>query len=616
MCGIAGFCDFSSDYLQCADKWERVLIDMRSAIAHRGPDQAGEYLRHTVGLSQARLSIRDIQGGRQPMIRQKNGSEYGIVYNGEIYNTDELRPALEKAGYLFETTADTEVILYAYMEYGANFVTMLNGIFAIVIWDGNLNRLVLYRDRVGVKPLFYTLRGNELVFGSEPKALFCHPDIKPQVDMDSFRAIFGIGPARIPGCGVFKNIHEIRPGYMGVFSAEGFRESAYWTLSAREHTDDYRQTVETVSYLVQDAVRRQMVSDVPVCSFLSGGLDSSIVTAVASDFLRERGLKLNTFSFDFVENATYFKSNSFQPEQDRPYVDKMLKAYNLNHTFLECDDSRLIGALFEAVCAKDMPGMTDVDASLLYFCRLVKQQNKVALTGECADEIFGGYPWFYREELLNAETFPWSRDLSARTLLLSDAFLSELDIEAFVRSRYEESVAMVPYLDGETAEEKQRRKISYLNQNWFMQTLLERMDRTSMYCGLEARVPYADHRIVEYLYNVPWRMKYQNGVEKALLRDACGDLLPSALMHRKKSPYPKTYSPNYEAQLSERFSALLKNPDSRVAPFIDRRKAEQFLSSPKDYGKPWFGQLMAAPQMLAYLLQIEYWMEKFNLAIV
>lgn len=248
MCGIAGFCDFSSDYLQYTDKWERILKDMRSAIAHRGPDQAGEYLRPMVGLSQARLSIRDIQGGRQPMVRQKNGVEYAIVYNGEIYNTDELKPALEAAGYQFETAADTEVVLYAYMEYGADFVTMLNGIFAIVIWDGKLNRLVLYRDRVGVKPLFYALRGNELVFGSEPKALFCHPDITPEVDMDSFRAIFGIGPARIPGCGVFKNIQEIKPGCMGVFSAEGFRESAYWTLIAREHTDDYAQTVETVSY--------------------------------------------------------------------------------------------------------------------------------------------------------------------------------------------------------------------------------------------------------------------------------------------------------------------------------------------------------------------------------
>ncbi len=615
MCGIAGFCDFSSDYLQYEDKWEQVLIAMRSAIAHRGPDQTGEYLTHMVGLSQARLSIRDIQGGRQPMIRQKNDAEYAIVYNGEIYNTDELKPSLEKAGYRFETTTDTEVILYAYMEYGADFVTKLNGIFAIVIWDENLNRLILYRDRVGVKPLFYTHRGNELVFGSEIKALFCHPDITPEADMDSFRSLFGIGPARIPGCGVFKDIYEIKPGCMGIFSAEGFKEFEYWKLVAREHTDNYALTVDTVSYLVHDAVRRQMVSDVPVCSFLSGGIDSSIVTAVASNYLNEKNLKLNTFSFDFAGNSKYFKSSSFQPEQDRPYVNKMLEAYDLNHTYLECNDTLLINTLFEAVSAKDMPGMTDVDASLMYFCRLVKEHNKVALTGECADEIFGGYPWFYREEMLNSDSFPWSMDLSARTILLNDEFRSRLDIEAFVRSRYEESIALVPYLDGETAEEKQRRRVSYLNLNWFMQTLLERMDRTSMYCGLEARVPFADHRIVEYLYNVPWHMKYQNGVEKALLRDACGNLLPSELLHRKKSPYPKTYNPKYEELLNERFLALLNNPNSRVAPFIHRSKAEKFLSSPKDYGKPWFGQLMAAPQMLAYILQIEYWMEKFDLSI-
>ncbi|MDD4688781.1 MAG: asparagine synthase (glutamine-hydrolyzing) [Eubacteriales bacterium] len=615
MCGIAGFCDFSNDYLKYADKWERVLKDMRSTIAHRGPDQDGEYLCHMVGLSQARLSIRDIQGGRQPMIRRKNDAEYAIVYNGEIYNMEELKPSLEKAGYRFETTTDTEVILYAYMEYGADFVTKLNGIFAIAIWDGKLNQLALYRDRVGVKPLFYTQCGNELVFGSEIKALFCHPNITPKADIDSFRSLFGIGPARIPGCGVFKGIYEIKPGCMCIFSAEGFKQFEYWKLIAKQHTDDYTQTVETVSYLVRDAVRRQMVSDVPVCSFLSGGVDSSIVTALASDYLQEKNCKLNTFSFDFVDNSKYFKSSSFQPEQDRPYVDRMLKAYDLNHTYLECDDSILISTLFEAVCAKDMPGMTDVDASLMYFCRLVKEHNKVALTGECADEIFGGYPWFYREEMLSADSFPWSMDLSARTVLLNDEFHSQLDIESFVRSHYEESIAQVPYLDGETAEEKQRRRVSYLNLNWFMQTLLERMDRTSMQCGLEARVPFADHRIVEYLYNVPWHMKYQNGVEKALLRDACGDLLPAELLHRKKSPYPKTYSPKYEQLLSERFLALLSNKDSRVAPFIDHRNAEQFLQSPKDYGKPWFGQLMAAPQMIAYILQIEYWMEKFDLYI-
>ncbi len=615
MCGIAGFSDFQNDFLLDADRWKRVLVDMRTAIARRGRDQTGEYLRANVGFAHTRLSIRDIPGGRQPMVRSAGGADYAIVYNGEIYNTDELKPELQKAGYEFRTTTDTEVILYAYMEYGAGFAEKLNGIFAAAVWDGRLERLVLCRDRAGVKPLFYSIRDGALIFGSEIKALFRHPAVTPEVDMDSFREIFGMGPARTPGCGVFKNIREVRPGCLAVFSREGFRETPYWTLQAREHTDGYPRTVETVSYLVRDAVARQMVADVPVCTFLSGGIDSSIVTALASNYLKKKGGKLNTFSFDFVENDRYFKANSFQPERDRPYVDRMLKAYDLNHTYLECDDAGLVDTLFDAVRAKDLPGMTDVDGSLLYFCALVKKHNKVALTGECADEIFGGYPWFYREDLLNADGFPWSKDLSARTVLLGEDFIKRLDIDDYVRFRYRESIDMVPRLDGESADEKRRREVSFLNMRWFMQTLLDRMDRTSMYSGLEARVPFADHRIVEYLYNVPWSMKYQNGVEKALLRDACSDLLPSELLHRKKSPYPKTYSPNYERLLSRRFADLLSSPDARIAPLVDRKKAEKFLSSPKDYGKPWFGQLMAAPQMLAYLLQIEYWMELYHLSV-
>lgn len=616
MCGISGFCNYNMDFTLDEKDWNEILIDMRTSIAHRGSDQTGEYLRQNIGLSHTRLSIRDILGGIQPMIRQVDGTDYAIVYNGEIYNTDELKTALLMAGYHFETTADTEVILYAYIEYGIDFVSKLNGIFAFGIWDGKHNRLVLYRDRVGVKPLFYALKNSTLVFGSEIKALFCHPDIEPEVDTDSFREIFGIGPAKTSGCGVYKGINEIKPGCYAVFSRNGFQESVYWSLKAKEHTDSYGQTVETVSFLVRDAITRQMVADVPVCSLLSGGIDSSIVTAVASNFLQRNGSMLNTFSFDFAGNDLNFQSNAFQPERDRPYVDKMLAAYDLNHTYLECNEYELVDMLFDAVDSKDLPGMTDIDGSLIYFCSLVKQRNKVALTGECADEIFGGYPWFYREDLFNTDGFPWSKDLSARTVLLKDEFVTRLDIDDYVHNRYQESLHMVPHLDGENTEEKRRREISYLNMRWFMQTLLDRMDRASMSCGLEARVPFADHRIIEYLYNVPWSMKYQNGVEKALLRDACSDLLPSELLNRKKSPYPKTYSPNYEQLLAEKFSRILENPKAKVAAIIDRQKAERFLASPKNYGKPWFGQLMAAPQMLAYILQVEYWMEKYDLELI
>ena len=611
MCGISGFCDFAADFTRNSESWNNILIDMRRSIAHRGSDQTGEYLRANVGLSHTRLSIRDLAGGVQPMIRQSNGAEYVIVYNGEIYNADELRATLARTGCRFETTSDTEVILCAYMEYGRDFVKKLNGIFAFAVWDGVRRELLLYRDRMGVKPLFYARRGSALVFGSEIKALFCHPAVRPEIDMDSFREIFGIGPARTPGCGVFRGVCEIMPGNLAVFSKDGLHEVPYWTLLAAEHADSYPETVEKVSFLVRDAITRQMVSDVPVCALLSGGIDSSIVTAVASNYLREGGARLGTFSFDFAGNDENFRANAFQPERDRPYVEKMLAAYDLDHRYLECDDNALVASLYPAMLAKDLPGMTDVDGSLLYFCALVRKHDKVVLTGECADEIFGGYPWFYRDDLFHADGFPWSFDLSPRTALLTDSFAERLSLEEYVRARYEAALRAVPHLDGENAEQRRRREISCLNLRWFMQTLLDRMDRTSMSCGLEARVPFADHRIVEYLFNVPWEMKYRDGEEKALLRDACGDLLPPALLHRKKSPYPKTYSPKYEKLLAERFEKLLSNPDAPFSALIDRQKAARFLSSPKDYGKPWFGQLMAAPQMLAYLLQINDWLESY-----
>jgi len=611
MCGIAGFCSFERDFLQDGELWNKTLIDMRSSIAHRGKDSEGEYLSEHTGLSHARLSIRDLSLGSQPLVRKIAGKEYAIVYNGEIYNVDEIKPNLINAGYRFETSTDTEVILYAYIQYGEDFVCKLNGIYAFAIWDGGRNQLVMYRDRLGVKPLFYTVKEGTLIFGSEIKALFCHPFVSPEIDMNGLREIFGIGPARTSGNGVFKDIFELMPGHFTVFSCGGFRDIQYWELEAREHTDTYERTVETVSFLVRDAITRQMVSDVPVCSFLSGGIDSSIVTAVASKFLQGRGAKLNTFSFDFKDNDTFFKANAFQPERDRPFVDLVLQEYDLDHTYLECNEKSLTNLLFTAVDAKDLPGMADIDASLLYFCSLVSKHNKVALTGECADEIFGGYPWFYKDELMSVNGFPWSSDIGVRTSLLSPDFTQELRLNEYVQDAYITSLRSVPRLANERPVDAKRREITYLNIKWFMQTLLDRMDRASMYYGLEARVPFADHRIIEYVYNVPWDMKYRNGVEKSLLRDACKDLLPETLLFRKKSPYPKTYHPNYERLLTQTFSEIINNPNSPIISLIDKKKALSFLKAPSQYDKPWFGQLMAGPQLLAYMIQVNYWLGKF-----
>lgn len=616
MCGIAGFSNFNENFLNNESFFKETLDNMRKSLKRRGDDANGIYLDKHFGSSHSRLSIRDLtENGTQPIMKNINYNKYVIVYNGEIYNTDELKKDLKNKGYEFTTTTDTEVILYLFIEYKEKCVDYLNGIFAFSIYDTQNETVYLFRDRVGIKPLFYTINDNTLVFGSEPKAIFKYPNITPTIDLDSLRQILGIGPARIAGNGVFKNLYEVKPGHFIIFNKYGLKEIQYWELKSDYHKDSYEQTVEKVSFLVRDAIERQLVSDVDICTFLSGGIDSSIVTAVSSNYLNKLGKRLNTFSFDFKENDIYFKSNKFQPERDRPYVDIMLKEYNLNHNYLECNEEDLIDLLYKAVDAKDLPGMADVDASMLYFCSLVSKENKVALTGECADEIFGGYPWFYREDLLNSNTFPWSKNIDTRELFLTEDLKNKLNLNEYSLENYEKSRKNTPYLDGETKEEQKRREIAYLNIKWFMATLLERMDRMSMYNSLEARVPFADHRIIEYLWNVPWDMKYKNNVEKSLLREATKDLLPKELLNRKKSPYPKTYNPNYEKLLINELTSIINNNNSPINNLIDKNKMLQFIKMPSDYGKPWFGQLMSSPQLMAYFIQINYWLDKYKLYI-
>lgn len=610
MCGIAGFVDFSNNFLGRNEQNNKdTLIKMRQKIKHRGCDQTGEYLDKSFGFSHTRLSIRDLSNGTQPMIRYQNGKKYVICYNGEIYNTLELRKLLEN-DFIFETTCDTEVILYCYMKFGCDFVKNLNGIFAFSIFDEAKNQVFLARDHVGVKPLFYTLKNNELIFGSEIKALFEHEKVHPSINLDSFREIFGIGPARTMGCGVFEDIFELKSGHYAIFSEYGLKITQYWDMVCKEHTDSYDETVDKVSFLVRDAIEKQLISDVPICSFLSGGIDSSIITAIAQKSLGDT--QLNTYSFDFKGNDEFFVGHSFQKERDRPFVDIMKEHVGTNHTYLECDESELVNLLETSMKSKDLPGMADVDASLLYFCKIVKQENQVALTGECADEIFGGYPWFYREDLLNCSSFPWSNDTQTRELLLKSDFTKKLDLSTYSHQKYVDTIKNVPILENDTLDMKKHREITYLNIKWFMQTLLDRMDRASMHSGLEGRVPFADFRIIDYVFNVPFSMKRKNGVEKSLLRDAFNDILPNSLINRKKTPYPKTYNPNFEKLLRDKMLSILDDSNSPINEFIDKNSVLNFFNNPIDYQKPWFGQLMSGPQLIAYILQTNSWLLEYN----
>ncbi len=616
MCGISGFFHAKRDFTKERAKYQEILDSMNDRIRRRGPDDSGTFLSPHFGLAHVRLSIVDLVTGHQPMFKTVQGQTWGIVYNGELYNTDELRQELKSLGHTFETASDTEVILTSYLEYGPEFVTKLNGIFAIAIMDPVQDRLILYRDRAGVKPLFYTVAEEIVVFSSELKGLLCFPGIKPRISKNGLNEIFSIGPARTSGTGVFEDVYEVLPGHYLICAPDHCRQDCYWKLESHPHEDSYEKTIETTAFLVEDSIRRQMVSDVPVCTFLSGGVDSSLVSSICAQELKKQNKRLTTFSFDFVGNKENFKANSFQPSQDRPYVEQMVSYLNSDHHFLECSTRAQAELLKDSVLAHDLPAMADVDSSMLYFCSQVSPLCKVALTGECADEIFGGYPWFHREECFKAHTFPWTMDLKARQVLLKDDFLGELHMEEYARRTYEASLAQTPALPGESPTEARRREISWLNLRWFMQTLLNRMDRTSMYSGLEARVPFADHRIIEYLWNVPWEMKAKDNVVKNLLRQAGRGMLPDEILFRRKSPYPKTYDKAYETLLAGKVRDILEDTSSPILQFIDREKTLRFLSSPSDYGKPWYGQLMAAPQMMAYVIQIDFWMRQYQVEVL
>ena len=586
---------------------ETVAEKMLETMHRRGPDGQGTYREEDIMLLHTRLAIIDPKGGAQPMTLSWDGETYTLVYNGELYNTRELRYDLMYKGHNFLGHSDTEVVLHAYAEYGPDCVHRLNGIFAFGVWETNAKRLFLARDRIGVKPLFYKLHRNGLVFASEIKTVLSYPGVQPELDETGAAQLILLGPGRLPGSGIFRDICEMEPGCRGWYEAGKLTIQRYWKLRDREHRDSFEETSECVRYLVQDAIQRQMVSDVPVGTFLSGGLDSSIITAVCAGELGKKGMRLSTFSVDYANNDLFFKANKFQPSSDGDYIQLMQEALETDHhrTVLTSED--LMEVLEEATIARDLPGMADVDFSLLAFCRQIRRSVKVALSGECADEIFGGYPWYRDPEIRAREGFPWAQNTAQRADLLG---IGGIHASEFIMDAYTKVCRESDVLPNVSDQERRMKEMVNLNFRYFMQTLLERKDRMSMYSALEVRVPFCDYRIAEYLYGVPWEMKDYQGREKGLLRHATEGLLPDEILHRKKSPYPKTFDPRYEELVSAKLTSLMKE-DSPLWHLVSREETRKILTMDTD--RPWYGQLMRRPQTIAYLLQLDFWLKHYKI---
>lgn len=622
MCGIVGMVNWVEDLsLQ-----KELLISMTNTLIPRGPDAEGYWLSARAAFGHRRLIVVDPQGGRQPMIRRRGEYTFTLIYNGELYNTPEIRQELLIRGYSFEGHSDTEAVLLSYLEWGPSCVEHLNGIFAFGIWDSKEQQLFIARDRLGVKPLFFAEKTGSLVFASELKALLKHSDITPTIEKEGLSEIFLIGPARSPGAGVFKGISELKPGHVLLYSANGLQIRRYWALPNNVHEDDLKTTTLKIRELFLDTVKRQLVSDVPIGTLLSGGLDSSAITAIAAtDLAQNQKGPLPTFSVDYAENDKYFVPNAFQPGADGPWIQRMSQTFGTHHTNCTFNIPELVQTLQDSTLARDLPGMADVDASLLLFSREIKKRITVGLSGECADEVFGGYPWFHRQESLTAQTFPWALHAENRLQVLSPDLIELLQPHSYLKTRYEEALAEIPHLPGSSPRHKDSRtlkgtlqrearirEISYLTITRFMPTLLDRKDRMTMAAGLEVRVPFCDHRLVEYAWNIPWEMKALEGREKGLLRHALSGVLPDDVLWRRKSPYPKTHHPSYLSAVRTWLQEIIEDRNSPILPFLNLPALKDLmkLSDTIPSGRPWFGQLMDIPQLFAYLIQTNFWLQE------
>ena len=598
MGAIAGFLGMEPQNL------EGVLHTM----ARRGPD--GIEISDIAGGGLLRARLRRASLGPWEKALTRKGECCHLVYSGRIYNAPELRRALEGEGQRFLGNSDEELVLRAYSQWGQDCLQRFNGVFAFGIWEEKARRLFLARDRIGVKPLFYRIQPGTLIFASEIKTILAFPGVRARLDEEGAAQLILLGPGRLPGSGVFQNIKELEPGCCAIYEEGRMEVTRYWKLLDREHTDTFEETAEKVRFLLEDAIRRQTDTQETFGTFLSGGLDSSILSAVCARELEARGEKLRTFSVDYQNNDLYFSPGKFQPDADGKYIQDMVAALGCEHRKTVLSPKDLTDVLQEATIARDLPGMGDVDFSLLAFCRQIRPFVPMALSGECADEIFGGYPWYRDPEIRAKAGFPWAQNTMVRSRLLLH---KREHAEDLVMDAYRDTCQASDILPGTDAQNRRIKEMVNLNFRWFMQTLLDRNDRMSMSAGLEVRVPFCDYRIAEYLYSVPWEMKDYQGREKGLLRYTAAGLLPETVRMRKKSPYPKTFDPQYEGLVTARLRTVLSE-DSPLWHLIDRDEATAMLQ--EESPQPWYGQLMRRPQTIAYLLQMDFWLRHYQVEML
>ncbi|MFK0310328.1 asparagine synthase (glutamine-hydrolyzing) [Pseudomonas sp. NPDC090233] len=605
MCGITGWVDYTRDLAQATP----ALGAMTDTLALRGPDASGSWQHRNALLGHRRLAIIDLSGGVQPMtFRCASGEEIALIYTGEVYNHNALREQLQKAGHQFHTRSDTEVVLHAYLEWGEQCCEHLSGMFAFAVFDGRDGHFLLVRDRLGVKPLYYARHQQGLLFGSEIKAILAHPEFASALDVVGLVDALSLSRGTVRTA--LRGVDELPPGHRLSWRPNGQPKlSRYWQIQRREHQDDLPTTVARTRELLGQALGEQLYADVPVCSLLSGGLDSTILTAMA----QQQGT-VNSFSVDFVGQAEQFQSDEFRPERDQPYALAAAEYIGSHHQTILIDNRELVGDLARrAVYRANDSAATfgDVDTSLYLLFKAIREHSTVAISGEAADEVFGGYAWFRDPQAIAAPRFPWlSRMQLLQPELVNPEFNRLCNFADYQDSCYYQALDSVEHLLGDSPQERRMRELCHMHLQRWLPILLDRKDRLSMAASLEVRVPFTDHELVEYVYNVPWAIKGKDGQEKWLLKQACADLLPPAVLQRRKSPYPTSANLAYERFLRERIRRLLAESGSPVFQVIDRGRLAAELHQPEG-----FFNSQLRRNNLETALALDTWLREYRLTV-
>lgn len=611
MAGIAGWVAWGRNLKSETE----TLSHMVSTLSHRGPDAEGIWTSDEAALAHRRIA--KIEAPQPFSCPNERGKACVLVFDGALSNAHDLRKEIESAGQRIDVGHDAELILRGYFVWGRDIVNRLSGACALAIWDEGEKELFLARDRLGLKPIYYVRRDESLLFGSEPKALLAHPSVVPELDETGVAELFATSFAHTPGSAIFRGMNELPPAHWLVFGKSGARTGRYWQVESQKHTDDLETTTLRIRELLDDSVRRKLATDEATCTLLSGGLDSSAITAIAAKALDEqkRG-PVEAYAVEMRGASEWFVPTEVQPDLDSAWAQKMADHLGARYRVLTLDAEDVLKEFFAPLAARDFPSMGEMDVSLYLLCREITKQHAIVLSGESADEVFGGYPFFFDERALNADTFPWLVETVSHhpAELLRPELSARIRPDEYLKARYREALAETPKLEGESGNDARIREVFYLVRSRFLPMLIDRKDRMSMASGLQARMPFSDHRLHEYLWNVPWEMKCYRDREKGILRKALEGILPDDVLWRKKSGYPSMHDPAFTSAIHEKLAKRLDDPKAPLVPLIDVAKVRQRLERMKR--APSAGGIGGESHLFAYLLQIDEWLTRYGVRLI